>query len=113
MEFRLSKKAVELLNNQPLTKTKAIKNCISKVRTVSNAKILPPYIVDELRKHIEEYKRSSERVRTKYSCADDAEAQCLYYFAKVIAATYRMSISSFVDFCIVRGLSENEKKSKN
>ena len=110
MEFRLSKKAVELLNNQPLTKTKAIKNCISKVRTVSNAKIFPPYIVDELRKHIEEYKRSSERVRTKYSCVGDAEAQGTYDFAKLIAATYRTSISSFVDFCIVRGLTENEKK---
>lgn len=111
MEFRLSNKAVELLNCQPLTKTKAIKNCISKVRAVSNATILPPYIVDELRNHIEEYKRCNERVRTKYSCTDDAEAQGTYDFAKLIAATYRTSISSFVDFCIVRGLTDNEKKS--
>lgn len=111
MEFRLSNKAVELLNNQPLMKTKAIKNCIGKVRAASDANVLSPYIVDELRNYTEEYKRSRERVRTKYSCTDDAEAQCIYYFAKRIAATYRTSISSFVDFCIVRGLSENEKKS--
>lgn len=111
MEFRLSNKAVELLDNQPLMRTKAIKNCISKVRSLSNAKVLPPYIVDELRNHIEEYKRCNERVRTKYSCTDDAEAQGTYDFAKLIAATYRTSISSFVDFCIVRGLTDNEKKS--
>ena len=110
MEFRLSNEAVALLDNQPLMKTTAIKNCIREVQSLSYADInsvgLPHNIVDELRNHTEQYKRSNERVRTKYSCADDAEAQATYDFAKLIAATYRTSISSFVDFCIIRGLSE-------
>lgn len=114
MEVKLSNKAAQLLKqeqNKSIKNTVLMKRCIQEVRLLSftseNRIVLPPEIVAEIYECNKSYESAKKKFRIKYISKDDKEAQVAYDFAKYISSIYKINISAFVEYCLIRGLSND------
>lgn len=108
MEVKLTIKAAKLLKSKPNIKnTVLLKRCIQDVRALSFIQegkiVLPTEVVTEINDYNNIYKSCNEKQRIRYISKDDKEAQVAYDFARYISELYKVSISAFIEYCLIRG----------